>query len=90
MSLPEHNLGGMEFEEMSCVCTVLKWLLCHPMINLIKILLLRNIEQLSEEAHHSFSTLATIPDDDDDDDNVGFHNDDKHNNEHGDDDNGED
>ena len=31
------------------------------MIDLIEILLLCNTEQLSEETHHSLSTLSTIP-----------------------------
>ena len=45
-------------------------------IHLIEILLLGNTEQLSKEAHHSLSTLSTIPvgdgafvGDNDDDDN---------------------
>ena len=53
----------------------------HQVIHLIQILLLCNIEQLGEEAHHSLSTLTTIPDGDDafgnDDNNGDNHNDDK-------------
>ena len=53
----------------------------HQVIHLIQILVLCNAEQLSEESHHSLSTLTTIPDGDDafgnDDNNGDNHNDDK-------------